>query len=219
MRIRSLEQLTQYLEEELAWRKRELTTLRFMLGSRREHERHLLLRAALCVLYAHWEGFIRAAATGYLSYVAAQGLRFIDLTPNFVALGLRSEILQAGQSNRPTIHTALTTRLMLGLSEPANIDWERSIETHSNLSFKNLSEILCLLGLDDKEYSLKQQLLDQKLLQKRNLIAHGQQAEIDLDDYSDLHDEILRLLDMFRNDVENAAAREGYRAVSLESSY
>jgi hypothetical protein len=109
--------------------------------------------------------------------------------------------------------------LMLGLSEPANIDWERSIETHSNLSFKNLSEILCLLGLDDKEYSLKQQLLDQKLLQKRNLIAHGQQAEIDLDDYSDLHDEILRLLDMFRNDVENAAAREGYRAVSLESSY
>ena len=166
MRIRSLEQLTQYLEEELAWRKRELTTLRFMLGSRREHEKHLLLRAALCVLYAHWEGFIRAAATGYLSYVAAQGLRFIDLTPNFVALGLRSEISQAGQSNRPTIHTALTTRLMLGLSERASIDWESSVETHSNLGSKNFIEILCLLGLDDEEYLLKQQLLDQKAIAK-----------------------------------------------------
>ena len=215
MRIRSLEQLTQYLEEELAWRKRELTTLRFMLGSRREHERHLLLRAALCVLYAHWEGFIRAAATGYLSYVATRGLRFRELTPNFVALGLRSEILQAGQSNRPTIHTALTTSLMFGLSEQASFDWEGSVETHSNLGSKNLREILCLLGLDDEEYLLKQQLLDQKLLQKRNLIAHGRQTEIELDDYFGLHDEIVQLVEKFRTDVENAAALENYRAVPL----
>ena len=211
MRIRSLEQLTQYLEEELAWRKRELTTLRFMLGSRREHERQLLLRAALCVLYAHWEGFIRAAATGYLSYVATRGLRFRDLTPNFVALGLRSEILQAGQSNRPTIHTALTTKFLLGLSEPATFNWETSVETHSNLSSRNLSEILCLLGLDARNYLLKQPLLDQKLLAKRNLIAHGRQTEIELEDYYGLHDEIVQLVENFRTDVENAAVRETYR--------
>ena len=215
MRIRSLTQLTQYLEEELAWRKRELTTLRFMLGSPRRHERNFLLRASLCVLYAHWEGFIRAAATGYLSYVATRGLRLRDLKPSFVALGLRSEISQAGQSNRPTIHTALTTRLMLGLSERASIDWESSVETHSNLGSKNFIEILCLLGLDDEEYLLKQQLLDQKLLQKRNLIAHGRQTEIELDDYFGLHDEIVQLVEKFRTDVENAAALENYRAVSL----
>ena len=215
MRIRSLTQLTQYLEEELAWRKRELTTLRFMLGSRREHERHLLLRAALCVLYAHWEGFIRAAATGYLSYVATQGLRFIDLTPNFVALGLRSAISQAGQSNRPSVHTALTTRLMLGLSEPASIDWENSVETRSNLGSENLNEILCLLGLDNESYRSKQPLLDKKLLEKRNLIAHGRQTEIELDDYFGLHDEIVQLVEHFRTDVENAAALENYRAVPV----
>ena len=215
MRIRSLTQLTEYLEEELAWRKRELTTLRFMLRALREHERHLLLRAALCVLYAHWEGFIRAAATGYLSYVATRGLRFCDLTPNFVALGLRSEISQAGQSNRPSVHTALTTRLMLGLSEPASIDWESSVETRSNLGSENLNEILCLLGLDNESYRSKQPLLDKKLLEKRNLIAHGRQTEIELDDYFGLHDEIVQLVEKFRTDVENAAALENYRAVPL----
>ena len=215
MRIRSLTQLTEYLEEELAWRKRELTTLRFMLGSRRAHERQLLLRAALCVLYAHWEGFVRAAATGYLSFVATRGLRFRELTPNFVARGLRSEILQAGQSNRPTIHTALTTRLMLGLSEPASMDWENSVETRSNLGSENLNEILCLLGLDNESYRSKQVLLDKKLLEKRNLIAHGRQTEIELDDYFGLHDEIVQLVEKFRTDVENAAALENYRAVPL----
>ena len=215
MRIRSQTQLAQYLEEELAWRKRELTTLKLMLGSRREHHRQLLLRAAICVLYAHWEGFIRAAATGYLSYVATQGLRFIDLTPNFVALGLRSEISQAGKSNMPTIHTALTTRLMLGLSERASIDWESSVETHSNLNSKNFIEILCLLGLDDKEYLLKQHLLDQRLLGKRNLIAHGRQTEIEIDEYFGLHDQIVQLVERFRTDVENAAALENYRAVPV----
>ena len=151
----------------------------------------------------------------YLSFVATRGLRFRELTPNFVARGLRSEILQAGQSNRPTIHTALTTRLMLGLSEPASMDWENSVETRSNLGSENLNEILCLLGLDNESYRSKQVLLDKKLLEKRNLIAHGRQTEIELDDYFGLHDEIVQLVEKFRTDVENAAALENYRAVPL----
>lgn len=115
MRIRSLDQLVQFLDDELAWRKKELTTLKFMLGKSRKRESVLLLRAALCVLYAHWEGFVKAAATSYVSFVSTRGLRYRDLTPNFVALGLRREISEAGLSNLPTVHTTLATKLMLGL--------------------------------------------------------------------------------------------------------
>ena len=218
MRVRSLEQLNQYLEEELAWRKRELTTLRFMLRSRREHERNLLLRAALCVLYAHWEGFIRAATTGYISYVATRGLSLGDLTPNFVALGLRPHIRQAGQSNKPTMHTELLTKFLLGLSEPATpatLEWESSADIQSNLSSQNLIEILCLLGLDAKNYLPKGQLLDQKLVKKRNSIAHGRQTDVELEDYFGLHDEIVQLVENFRTDVENAAVLGTYLARTL----
>ena len=83
------------MDDELAWRKRELTTLKHMVERARSHEKVFLLRAAVCVLYAHWEGFVKAAATSYASFVDAQGLRYRDLAPNFVALGLRAEIFGA----------------------------------------------------------------------------------------------------------------------------
>ena len=78
-----------------------------------------------------------------------------------------------------------------------------------------MNEILCLLGLDNESYRSKQPLLDKKLLEKRNLIAHGIQTEIELDDYFGLHDEIVQLVEHFRTDVENAAALENYRAVPV----
>ncbi len=211
MRIQSLDQLVGFLDEELSWRKRELTTLKFMVERARPHQRGLLLRAAVCVLYAHWEGFVQAVATGYVSFVAARRLRYSDLTPNFVALGLRQDISQAGKSNRPTIHTALMQRLMLGLDDHADIDWEHSVDTHSNLNAKELMEILCLLGLNGEEYLLKGPLLDQRLVKNRNLVAHGKRLEIDLEDYSGLHDEVVQLVQKFRIDVENAATTEDFR--------
>ena len=211
MRIQSLDQLARFLDEELSWRKRELTTLKFVLGKARPHEKELLLRAAVCVLYAHWEGFVKAAAICYVSFVATRRLRYSDLTPNFVALGFRQDISQAGKSNRPTVHTALMEKLMLGLDDRAEIDWEHSVDTYSNLNAKALIEILCLLGLSREEYQLKGQLLDQKLVMNRNLVAHGKRLDIDLEDYSGLHDEIVQLVEKFRTDVENAATTEDFR--------
>ena len=211
MRVQSLSQLVEFLDEELSWRKRELTTLKFMLESARTHERGLLLRAAVCVLYAHWEGFVQAAATGYVSFVAARRLRYSDLTPNFVALGLRQEISQAGKSTKPTVHTALMQRVIFGLDARADIDWEHSVDTRANLNTKALKEILCLLGLKAEGYLLKGPLLDQRLVMNRNLVAHGRQVEIEPEDYSGLHDEIVHLVQQFRSDVENAATTEDFR--------
>ena len=84
--MRDLNQLTEYLDDELAWRKKELTTLKFRLDRCRTHERGVLTRAALCLLYAHWEGFVRVAATCYLDYIVRQGVHLGKITPNFVAL-------------------------------------------------------------------------------------------------------------------------------------
>ena len=211
MRVRNLTQLRESLDEDLAWRKHELATLKRMVESARPHERVFLLRAAVCVLYAHWEGFIRAAATSYASFVAAQGLRYRDLTPNFVALGLRAEILDAARSNRLTDLTSLAEKMIHGLDERASIDWERSVETGSNLNSARFAQILCLIGKDGGEYEPSSQLLDRKLLGNRNLVAHGRRVEVDADDYAELHAEIIRLADMFRDDVENAAALGNFR--------
>ena len=211
MRIRSLTQLIEALDDDLAWRKRELTTVNFMLANPRQHQRGPLLRASICLLHAHWEGFVKKAATSYLSFVATRGLRYRDLTPNFVALGFRTEIREAGQSNRPTVHTGIVTRLMSDLSDNAEINWQNSVNTRSNLNAETLREILTLLGLDERDYLLKGPLLDEKLLANRNRVAHGERVEIDSDDYDVLHSELIQLIDRFSTDVQNAAATGRFR--------
>ena len=218
MSIRTLGQLSESLDDDLQWRKRELTTAKFMLEKSRSHEKEFMLRAGICLLYAHWEGFVKLAATSYVSFVALRGLRYRDLSANFVALGLRQQIRNAGQSNRPTIHTELTERLMSDLSERYHrIDWENSIDIRSNLNGETLREILALLGLSSEEYLPKEQLLDKKLLANRNLVAHGDRVEIDPDDYDILHTEIIGLIDRFNTDVQNAAATEQYRRLPIQS--
>ena len=215
MRIRSLIQLIEFLNDDLAWRKRELTTVNFMLERSRHHQRSPLLRAAICLLYAHWEGFVKTAATGYISFVATRGLRYRDLTSNFVALGLRPKIREAGQSNRPSVHTSMVERLLSDLSDNAELDWRNSVNTRSNLNADTLREVLALLGLNDVSYLSKGQLLDEKLLANRNRVAHGERVEIDPSDYDLLHSEIIQLADWFSTDVQNAAATGQYRRQSV----
>lgn len=206
MPVTNLAQLGEFLDEDLGWRKQELDTLKYMVERADQREKAFLLRAAVCVLYAHWEGFVRAAATSYASFVAAQGLRYRDLTPNFVALGLRSEIVNAGRSERLTDLTSVAEKMIHGLDERAGIDWERSVQTGANLNSARFAQILCLIGQDGGEYESSNHLLDRKLLGKRNSVAHGRPVEVDEDDYAELHAGIIRLVDMFRDDVENAAA-------------
>ena len=210
--IKSLDQLNQFLDGELAWRKRELTTLKFMLEKPRRHEKSLLLRAAVCVLYAHWEGFVKAAAMGYVSFVATRGLRYRDLSANFVALGLRSEMSRAAESSKPTIHTALATQIRSGLSKLMNVDVEGSISTGSNLNASTLNEIVCLVGLDSKDY-LPRGLLDQKLVGNRNLVAHGVRIDIDPAEHSRLHEEIIQLVQKFRTDMRTRQRQKTFAQV------
>ena len=212
-RIRSLEDLNAFLDGELAWRKKELTALNFLIGRSRTHEKHVLLRAAVCLLYAHWEGFIKNAATGYVCFVVAQRLRLDELAPNFLALGLLSNIpnIQRGQYNIRTVRRELTGILTSGLSGRFSIRCESVIPTDSNLNTEMLNTILEIVGLDPSAYVGKKGIIDQKLLMTRNSVTHGERLEIDGNDYGYLHSTVIDLIDYFRTDLENAAAQCLYR--------
>ena len=56
MPVRDQTELMNRLDRELAWRKRELTTLAFAVA---DANPVTALRAGICLLYAHWEGFIK----------------------------------------------------------------------------------------------------------------------------------------------------------------
>ncbi len=215
MRIRSFSELVDHLDKELTWRKRELTTVRFLVLGSRAHEQEAMLRAGICLLYAHWEGFVKSAGTGYVNYVALKRLKYCDLSPSMVALGLRGKLRAAEATNRVTVHTEVTSFLMSDMREDATLSYDDAISARDNLNSEVLQEILHLLHLDYRPYETKKALLDERLLASRNAISHGQWLTIDRTDYDDLHHEVLSLLNMFRNDVENAALMNHFRRASV----
>lgn len=214
MKIRSTSELVDFLDEELSWRKKELTTMRFLTGSSRPHERTALLRAGVCILYAHWEGFVKSAATGYVNYVALKGLKYRELSPSMVALGLREKLRAAEATNRLTVHTDIAVFLMSDMRENAALRWDDAVNARDNLNSVVLQEIAHLLDLDFAPYETKRALLDERLLANRNRISHGQRLLLDYADYDALHHLVLDMLNRFRDDVENAALTQRFRRTS-----
>ena len=102
---------------------------------------------------------------------------------------------------------------MSDLAETARIDWDTAIDTRANLNSDAFREILVSIGLEEARYSTKGALIDQRLLRNRNVISHGGYLSIQLEDYNELHTEVVQMVEWFRNDVENAAVTAAYRRV------
>ncbi len=207
---RTTTQFVGALERALAWRKKELTDLKFTVSDARSQRQPMLLRAALCLLYAHWEGFIRDAATEYIRFVGSQGLLLQDVAINFVALGFRSDIFVAGGSRRFTLHMELVDKVLNDQHRPFAPQWNDAVETGANLDSRRLADILCLVGVDPTAYLSKGHLLDERLLKNRNAVAHGRGLPIEADDYDELHAVVIALIDQFRDDLVQAAISSTY---------
>ena len=211
MRIRTLEELSEFLDEELAWRKKELSTIKLTVDRSNADQSECFVRVGICMLYAHWEGFIKAAATGYVCYVSARRLMYKELAPGFVALGFRSRIMNAGLTKRSTVHVNLVSQLLADTEDRFTVACESAIDTESNLSSRVMEDILCTFDMDGRPYLTKSRLIDERLVHGRNNIAHGRFLTLDERDYQDLHIQVIGLIDRFRDDIEEAADRHLYR--------
>lgn len=209
MKLRTLDELNNFLSNDIFWRKKELTTAKFIIGKAREHEKVFLIRAGVCIVYAHWEGFVKMAATAYLNYVNKQGLDLDQLCPGILTVSLRSMFTDVGVSKKTMIRIGLTKTLLSGLTARANIPWEDAINT-SNLNSEMLKEITCILGIDYAYYDPKAFFIDHVLVSSRNSIAHGDDMALDFKDYEIIHSNVISLVEQFRTDLENAATNKKF---------
>jgi hypothetical protein len=218
MKVRNREQLVDLLDSELSWRKKELTFIKSNIGSNSANYK-TFLRSGILLLYAHWEGFVKNSCEFYLSYVKYQKLKYIELKENFIALGLKNNLSEFEQTNKSTIHCQLVEFLLNKLNQRANIPNENIIKTGSNLNSSILKEILASIGVDYSDYELKSNLIDLILLKNRNSIAHGQFIELDDIEFSNLHAEIIWIMDDIKTKLINAAVLEEFKTKNNYAQY
>jgi hypothetical protein len=216
LKIRTLDHLADRLAFELAWRKKELSVLLSIVrdSKAKPGKAEALLRSGLTVLYAHWEGFIRASASSYVEFVARRGLKYRNLKVSFRALAARPLLSAATESSRIEKMIDAVSFLLEQQEERSQIPFKDAIRTRSNLNSRVLKEIVTVLDLDYGPYVTKEKLIDHSLLHFRNNIAHGKGLCPSLEQVEGLYSEIIALMDLFKNQVENAAATEAYRMAS-----
>ena len=211
--LQSLTDLNDYLNNDLFWRKHELTTARLTIDTFDDEEdsrKRTFLRAYLCLLYAHWEGFVKTASQAYIRYVSTQSIQLGDLSPNLIALALGQQIRDAGRSNKLEWHAALTELLRGPLDQPFDVEADKTFLLNGNLNIEMLKEILLALGADSTSYETRKPIIDYRLLSNRNAAAHGERLTIGWGDYVGLHDMVIQLVDRFKEDVEESAEQKKY---------
>lgn len=210
--MRTKADLQQRIDDDFIWRRRELFNIRAAIQDSQDSapKQAALLRAGVALLYAHWEGFIKRCGVCYLEFVSNQGKRAAELTPNFIAVKFKTRLSEAAKSKKASATHELVDFFCTRLEHRLKIPHKGVIDTQSNLSSAVLREIVWALGLDMGPYETKKHLIDSRLVDRRNHIAHGDTLDISVPDFVTLHEEVMLLMEEFRTQVQNAAATDHF---------
>lgn len=214
MKIRTLDELLDFSDKELAWRKKEIT-LAFSnyVDSKNEIQKNYYMRVFIMLLYSHWEGYIKSVSSAYINYIVNKKLRFSALKQNFIAAGLSSKVDNNFSIKNIRHKNEMVKLLLQNLSqEKFTGDSDVIIDTESNLNIDVLEKICITVGVDINLLDIQKIWLDERLLKYRNKIAHGERMnsqEITFD-LRELKDLFIRLLMQYQTLISNAASTKSY---------
>ena len=207
MKIRTENELIDFLSEAKKRRKRELIALakEFSGGSTMPFRR----RAAIVFAYAHWEGFVKDAASAYVEFVSQKSRKLSDLAVSFQALVCRQEFMAAKEAkHRISHHILLVQRLTDRINESCRISADRAIDTESNLTAPVFKNICTSIGVDYTSKWATHGPFINDLFTNRCAIAHGELLDPD-DNYAvEVLDFAVQAIDRFSSDIEDAAVQK-----------
>jgi hypothetical protein len=210
MKIHSVDELLAHLDDDMAWRIKELHELRSAVQGAKGKNVNAHVRAGVAMLYAHWEGFVKSASNAYISYLSYRGDIVRNLKPCFVALCMKSRMAAAQESKTSAVAVSTVSFLLDELDKPIKLPASDAISTQSNLSSDVFKSIVGWIDIDPSRYSTRFALIDKSLLETRNRIAHGEYLMIDASRFESLVTEILDMLRWFKTDIENAVVQKAF---------
>ncbi len=105
MKLHTVSQLQTVLDGDFAWRLKEIADLKSAVKGGALSDR-TLIRAGVALLYAHWEGFVKLAATSYISFVDLQGKRYDQLQTCFSVFGMRKHVADVVGAKKSSVRIA-----------------------------------------------------------------------------------------------------------------
>lgn len=229
-----LSQLEDLLEEDLGWRKKELSTLILIA---KETGEEVVLKSVILLLYAHWEGYIKKSSKVYLKYISESKKFLNELTENFRAVVLKNLVAQCIASkdaltlqneiaviNKLSKADKIKFKIPIKIDDDENADFDvdndldkNIIDTHSNLNPKVFKNILSIIGLNYKsQIQSKEGYINSYLLGNRNSIGHGSKLNkkisddfsLEINDIEKLRDIVFSIIDNFSEEIVEYSKEE-----------
>lgn len=202
--------LLDHLDQDMAWRIKEIHQFKSAVGQARGSNVEAHIRAGVSMLYAHWEGFIKGSANAYVNYLSYRADSSRSLKPCFIALAMKARLATSSESAKSDVAVEAVSYLLGQLDRPIRLPREDAISAESNLSSKVFVNISGWIGIDYSQYSTRFALIDNVLLKSRNSIAHGQHLTITPPSFHNLVDEVLEMLRWFKTDIENSVVNQSF---------
>lgn len=211
-KLRTRDAFQIFLDEEFAWRLKEIADIKAAIRATEPTSRKAIIRAGVPILYAHWEGFVKAASEALLNFINNQGIAYRRLKPCFIVFGAKKRVHELSTSGNAVQNIAAVEFFLNELDCRAEITFTGSINTEANLSSTVFERIATSIGVSTRMYETKYMLIDSSLLERRNNIAHGEFLDVDREDFEKLSDEVILLLRFYKNDLQNLV-QAGYYLV------
>lgn len=218
MSIRTLDDLSRTVRDDLGYRRKELHFYDALVARAEPQNKQAVLRGAVAVLYAHWEGFVKCALQNYIEFVRAQRHLVRDLTDPFVAMAARKHLDILAVSNRPQVQIDAVRWFRDEWGSRAFLPNRSIVSAQSNLSVEVFRDLMCKLGLEYRsEYALAEKPVIERLLSLRNGLAHGEWNVIDESEWREqLYRRVVQLIEVLCDQVDTAALSGAYRRPEKE---
>jgi hypothetical protein len=95
-------------------------------------------------------------------------------------------------------------------NRPENKLSDNMIDAKSNLNSAALKNILRIIDIPFADFESKQNLIDEKLLGRRNPIAHGERRFISVEEYNEADREVRVLLNTFQQRIEDCIQNSSF---------
>ena len=210
MKLRTVDDILDRLDREIGWRRKEIDRMKTVVRRESNGFSNTLIRAGIPLIYAHWEGFVKAGVEAVLCFVSLRDKTYEELAPCFAVHGVKGKIDELTKPKKVQIRIEAMKFLMSEMKSKADFSWRGQIDTGSNLTFDRFSDIAAAIGINVSRYETRKNFVDKSLVKRRNLIAHGAKVDLDINGFMDVADQVQDLLQRFKTDLEDCISNKSY---------